>query len=128
MVVLDEPIPEGARPDTRRARRDASGVTWAWVVMVFMLTFFCLIILGGLVALAYSPLVKGFFGMNEEQPAAFDQSENVPAPDNTISRVPEDFEQRAEHLVGDADVRPNNPPAEPFERIPGLDTPAEEPR
>lgn len=112
--------------------RRSGGVTWAWVVLVFMLMVFCLGVLGGVVALAYSPLVQGLFGPAEsEPPAPRDQIDDVPAPDNTISQTPDAFERRAERLVGESgEIDPDRvgeqegaPPP-----IRGLDAPLEEPR
>jgi hypothetical protein len=85
-------------------------------VLVFMLMVFCLGALGGVVALAYSPLVQGFFAPPEEEPPApRDAIDNVPAPDNTVRETPA-------ALGGRGATDTDDPPS-----VEGLDVPAEDP-
>lgn len=112
--------------------RKRGGSSWGWVVLVLVLVVFFLGLLAGVVALAYSPLAEGLFGPAEEAPPApQDQIDDVPAPDNTIDQTSNQFERRAERLVGESgeidppgDATPQDDEGTP--PIPGLDAPSKE--
>ncbi|MDX2116151.1 MAG: hypothetical protein SFZ24_11120 [Planctomycetota bacterium] len=64
----------------------------SWSAILFML--FVLLMLGGMVAIAYSPVVAGLFsrGQSDQPPepaAPSDSIEGVPAPDNVQTRATE---------------------------------------
>lgn len=59
-----------------------------WTALVFMV--FILLLMGGVVALSYSPLIDHLFRIVDPQPPqpaapVTDQSKGVPAPDNAIT-------------------------------------------
>lgn len=59
-----------------------------WTALVFMV--FILLLMGGVVALAYSPLIDHLFRVVDPQPPqpaapVSDESQGVPAPDNPIT-------------------------------------------
>ncbi len=123
-------------PPARHARahpgREPAGPTWGWVVLVFVLAVFVLGVLGGVVALAYSPLVQGLFGPATPEPAApAGEIDDVPAPDNTVTQTDERFEREAEARMGESgevDESEGGEQAGPPPPIEGLDTPVEDPQ
>ncbi len=63
-----------------------------WMALAFML--FVLLLLGGIVAISYSPLIDHLFRTVSPEPVSrppSDQAPNAPGPDNTINQAAPQF-------------------------------------
>ncbi|MEC9374676.1 MAG: hypothetical protein VYC34_12565 [Planctomycetota bacterium] len=86
---------------TRRTARASS--PWDKVTVVIIV----LVLIGGAVAIAWSPLASWLLQRENSQPEPPPPSDTLsgaPGPDNSITEVPEDFDKTAGQLPSDSDT------------------------